>query len=122
MGLRVFFLIISVSYLLPNLWMAYNLFVYPRGICSPEKTQQCKSWLWVGGRYKYLNLDTYQYTRSQDPSKVPNFICNMCTLFNFSSREKQQNVSKGAEHSQGDEGTSQALGAASRAHASLKEL
>lgn len=45
-----YFLVIRFSYLLANLWMTYNLFVYQRGICSVEKIQQSKSWLQVGGR------------------------------------------------------------------------
>lgn len=68
-----------------------------------------------------MTLYTHQYTRSQDPSEVPNLVCNvLVAISHLSSREEQENVSEGAEHSQGDEGGSQALGAASRAHACSK--
>lgn len=79
--------------------------------------------VWAGlKRWECLNWYTHQNTRSCNPSEVPNLICNVRTVFNnFSSREKQQNVGEGAEHSQGDQGSSQALGTASRAHGCMEK-
>lgn len=75
-----------------------------------------------GKRWECLNLCTHQYTRSRDPSEVPNLVCKVFIFFNHSSsREKQQNVSEGTQHSQGDKSGSQALSTISCAHVFLKK-
>lgn len=63
---------------------------------------------------------THQHTRSQNSSKVKDFVCDVTALIGHcSTREKQQNVAEDTDDGQRDEGYPQAFGKISRTHNSV---
>lgn len=61
--------------------------------------------------------EDHQDPASSYSSEIPDLISNVVVAVgHFPSREKQQDVSQQANHSQGDEGAPQALGTAARTH------
>lgn len=64
--------------------------------------------------------ENHQHTRSQDASKVKDFIRDVGTLFGYcTAREKQHNVADDTDDGQREEGYPQAFGEISRTHDSV---